>query len=54
MRRLLCFLSSHFSPMKPFKNTSLYSRLALLTSVTLVVGYFVVYAAWTSIPDVTG
>ncbi|MDP2104298.1 MAG: hypothetical protein Q8K26_05240 [Candidatus Gracilibacteria bacterium] len=33
---------------------SLYSRLALTTSVTLVVGYFVVYAAWTSISDVTG
>jgi len=32
---------------------SLYSRLALTTSVTLVVGYFVVYAAWTSISDVT-
>lgn len=30
---------------------SLYSRLALITSVTLVVGYFVVYAAWTSILD---
>ncbi|EKD29312.1 MAG: hypothetical protein ACD_78C00446G0002 [uncultured bacterium (gcode 4)] len=35
--------------MKPFKNTSLYSRLALITSVTLVVGYFVVYAAWSSL-----
>ncbi len=33
---------------------TLYSRLALATSVTLVVGYFVVYAAWTSISDVTG
>jgi len=30
---------------------SLYSRLALATSVTLVVGYFVVYA-WYVIPDV--
>ncbi len=38
-----------FTPMKPFKNTSLYSRLALITSVTLVVGYFVVYAAWSSL-----
>jgi len=28
---------------------SLYSRLALVTSVTLVVGYFVVYAAWTNL-----
>jgi len=28
---------------------SLYSRLALITSVTLVVGYFVVYAAWSSL-----
>ncbi|MDP2104030.1 MAG: tail fiber domain-containing protein [Candidatus Gracilibacteria bacterium] len=35
--------------MKPFKNTTLYSRLALITSVTLVVGYFVVYAAWSSL-----
>lgn len=38
--------------MKPFKNTSLYSRLALITSITLVVGYFVVYAAWTTINPV--
>ena len=30
---------------------TLYSRLALITSVTLVVGYFVVYAAWTGILD---
>lgn len=37
--------------MKSPKNTTLYSRLALITSVTLVVGYFVVYA-WYSIPDV--
>jgi len=34
--------------MKSFKSTSLYSRLALITSVTLVVGYFVVYA-WTTL-----
>ncbi|MDP2104056.1 MAG: hypothetical protein Q8K26_03990 [Candidatus Gracilibacteria bacterium] len=32
--------------MKLLKNTNLYSRLALITSVTLVVGYFVVYAAY--------
>ncbi len=32
--------------MRPLKNTNLYSRLALATSVTLVVGYFVVYAAY--------
>lgn len=38
--------------MKPLKNTTLYSRLALITSVTLVVGYFVVYAAWTTINPV--
>ncbi|MDP2103527.1 MAG: hypothetical protein Q8K26_01235 [Candidatus Gracilibacteria bacterium] len=35
--------------MKLFRNTNLYSRLALTTSVTLVVGYFVVYAAWTNL-----
>jgi len=29
--------------------TSLYSRLALATSVTLVVGYFVVYAVYENI-----
>ncbi|EKD29654.1 MAG: hypothetical protein ACD_78C00321G0002 [uncultured bacterium (gcode 4)] len=38
--------------MKLLKNTNLYSRLALITSVTLVVGYFVVYAAWTTINPV--
>jgi len=32
--------------MKLLKNINLYSRLALATSVTLVVGYFVVYAAY--------
>jgi len=37
--------------MKLLKNTNLYSRLALITSVTLMVGYFVVYA-WYAIPDV--
>jgi len=35
--------------MKSLKNTNLYSRLTLITSVTLVVGYFVVYAAWTAL-----
>ncbi len=35
--------------MKLFKNMNLYSRLSLITSVTLVVGYFVVYAAWTNL-----
>lgn len=31
---------------------SLYSRLALITSVTLVVGYFVVYAVYQNIESV--
>ena len=35
--------------MKPLKTTTLYSRLALITSVTLVVGYFVVYAVYQNI-----
>ncbi|MDP2104310.1 MAG: hypothetical protein Q8K26_05300 [Candidatus Gracilibacteria bacterium] len=35
--------------MKSFKSTSLYSRLALITSVTLIVGYFVVYAIYQDI-----
>jgi len=38
--------------MKLFKNTNLYSRLALITSVTLVVGYFVVYAVYQNIDTV--
>gem|GEM_PF-2079143 len=40
-----------FTPMKT--PNSLYSRLALITSITLVVGYFVVYA-WTTINPVSG
>ena len=34
--------------MKPSKNTNLYSRLSLITSLTLVTGYALVFA-WTTL-----
>jgi hypothetical protein len=38
-------------PLPTMKN--LYSRLALITSLTLITGYFIVSAAWTSMTNVT-
>jgi|GEM_PF-2849092 len=38
--------------MKSPKNTNLYSRLALITSITLITGYLIVSATWTSMSRV--
>ena len=50
----LALIQTYFnsSPTPPMKN--LYSRLTLVTSVTLTLGYFIVSATWTTMaPDAT-